>query len=251
MVLKILYSYFSLANLTALAERFNNLLTAKFPDHPMIAPMLGAIKANMNLAVQAIGSTTKQSLTQEVQTADRKRDNSFRSLRDHVQAGLLRENEPYRLACETLWAEFEKNGLKLYSAPYDEETASLESLIRDLEKPVNLALMETINAVEWKDELDRDNEAFAAVSQQRSAARSTDDTVTDKVAFDQLKTSLELMCNMLNALYAVNDPEGIREVVEEVNQYIREATAAAKQSGSHVTSPGEDESDVPAPSAPQ
>ncbi|SFF76886.1 hypothetical protein [Sunxiuqinia elliptica] len=86
--------------------------------------------------------------------------------------------------------------------------------------------------MEWKAELERDNQAFVRLSQERSAVRSADDTVTDKVAFDQLRASLDLLCNMLNALYALDEPDGIRATVEELDQSIREATAAARQSGS-------------------
>lgn len=232
MTLKILYSHFSLSRLVSLSQRILQLLSARYPDHPMISSLLATIQVKQDQAVQAVGSSTRQTLTSLVREADQRRDNSYRSLRDHVAAGLLRENEAYRLACEFLWPLFEKNGLDLYYASDDEETAAITSLLKDLDKLTVLSYLETIHAVEWKAELERDNQAFVRLSQERSAVRSADDTVTDKVAFDQLRASLDLLCNMLNALYALDEPDGIRATVEELDQSIREATAAARQSGS-------------------
>lgn len=110
MLTKIFYSYFTLSNLIVLVQRIRILLLEKFADHPMISTVMTSLEANLDIAVQAIGSSSKQPLTQVVRSADVKRDNSFRSLRDHVQAGLQCENESYREACEALWPEFEKNG---------------------------------------------------------------------------------------------------------------------------------------------
>ncbi len=228
MVLKILFSLFSLAQLTALAQRIRNLLIERFPDHLMLGPVLAQLDEHLAVAIKAIGSTTKQALTKTVRAADSKRDNSFRSLRNHVEAGLLRENEAYRLACEALWVEFEKNGTTLNNLPYDEQTASANSLLVDLSTPTNLEHLATIHAVEWKDELDRDNQAFVATENQRSVVRSVDDTLSDRNALMQLRTSVELLVNVLNSLYALNNLEGIRGAVAEINQYIREATTAAR-----------------------
>lgn len=232
MTLKILYSHFSLSRLVSLSQRILQLLSVRYPDHPMISSLLATIQVKLDQAVQAVGSSSRQALTSLIRKADQRRDNSYRSLRDHIAAGLLRENEAYRLACESLWPLFEKNGLDLYYASDSEETAAITSLLKDLEKPPVQAHLEIVHAMEWKAELERDNQAFVNLSQERSAVRSADDTVTDKVAFDQLRASLDLLCNMLNALYALDEPDGVRATVEELDQSIREATAAARQSGS-------------------
>ncbi|MCY1723135.1 DUF6261 family protein [Prolixibacteraceae bacterium Z1-6] len=228
MLTKILFSYFSLPGLTALAQRITDLLSSAFPENPMISPLLAQLKPQLETAVQAIGSTQKQPLTEKVKEADRKRDNSFRSLRDHVKSGLQRENEAYRTACEVLWTEFDKNGLQIFSLPREKETAALMSLLNDLRKPKNLEYLQTVNATEWVNEIDRDNQLYVSTTQERSAVRSGDTTVADAQAFKNLKDSLELLENLLNVLYAMNTPAEIGGVADEISQYIREANTAAR-----------------------
>lgn len=233
MLIKIIYSYFSLGNLTALAKKIHLYLAAKFPDHPMIATVLANLQNSMDTSLQSVGSSTKQPLTKSVRDADKKRDNSYISLRDHVQAGLRRENEPYRLACEALWVVFEKNGAQLYNLPDGDQSTAIGSLLHDLDNSQAIGHLETVHSVEWLQELDRDNQNFIAVSQQRSSERSVDVTEPDDIALGQLRISLELVGNVLSAILAMNDPGSIQEAVNEVNQYVREANASAKLSKQH------------------
>lgn len=235
MLIKILYSYFTLGNLTSLAQKIHQFLVSKFPDQPMIASVLTDMAPKLETSLQSVGSTSKQPLTKIVREADRTRDDSYISLRDHIQAGLKRQNETYRLACEALWDVFEKNNLKLYNLANGDESTAIDSLVKDLHLVKNQGHLETVHVVEWLEEVVRDNQAFKDAERERSAVRSADETVADAVAFEQLKVSLDLLSNVLAALYAMNDLDGIREAVSEVNQYISEANASARQSKSRPT----------------
>lgn len=246
MLNKILYSYFSLAALTALVQKIVNLLSAKIADNQMVAALLARLQPQLETALQAIGSSRKQPLTEIIRQADMRRDNSFMSLRNHVRAGLRRENESYRTACEALWIEFEKNGLRLDKFSREKQTAAVNSLLNDLGKPENQNHLKTTHATKWAEELDNNNKTYVTTTQERSALRSSDDTVKDETAFKDLKISLDLLDNMLNAMYAMNTPEGIASVIEEISQYISEANTSAKISKSNRSNGDEDE-DAPTP----
>lgn len=230
---KISFSYFSLAALTALVQKIVKLLSTKLPDNQMATTFITRISPQLATALQAIGSTSKQPLTKKAKQADLRRDNSYRSLRDHIDAGMLRQNETYRVACETLWTVFEKNGLKLYDIAREKETAAIESLLKDLGKPEYVEPIKITKIASWIAELNTDNQAYVTVSVERSAIRASDDTVNDQNAFKDLKISLDLLENILNTMLAMNMPEGIDEIVAEVSQYISEANTAAKQSGAN------------------
>jgi hypothetical protein len=233
MLIKILYSYFTLANLTALAEKIRLYLVSKFPGHPMIEAVMAALQSSMDVSLKSVGSSTKQPMTKALRDADKKRDNSYLSLRDHIDAGLRRENEVYRTACEGLWPVFEKNDLQLYNFGDGDETTAINSLLKDLDNNQDIARLEATNSVEWLQELDLDNKNFVAISQQRSSERSVDITETDKAAMKQIQASLELVCSALAALQGTNGPEGIQDAANEINQYIKEANASAKLSQPH------------------
>jgi hypothetical protein len=241
---KIYFSYFTLAALTALVQKIVMLLGSNLAESPLMANILTRLIQQAETAVQAIGSTKKTPLTEIVTAADLRRDNTYRSLRDTIQAGLRRQNEAYRTACEALWPEFEKNDLKLYNMSRDKQTAATESLLADLRKPKNAPHLATTHITDWLTELDNDNKAYVTATTQRSAARSADDTVQDAQVFKDLKTSLELLENILNTMQAMHEPQNIDEVVAEVSQYIAEANAAAKQSQSNSSNDENDNDDT-------
>lgn len=191
----------------------------------------------MALALKALGSTSKQPLSRAVRQADTVRDDSFISFKKHVQAGLQRQNEAYRLACEAIWVCIEKNNDKLYTLSDDDETSAINSLLDDLTTPKNQGHLATINAADWIAELDRDNKAFQEVSSQRAADRTANATVGNQQAFSDLKNSFEPLLNIMNSLQLMNEPEGIASTVSLVNQYIAEANTSAKLSGSQPAAP--------------
>ena len=230
MVIQILFSYFSLANLVALAQKIRNLLVAKFPEQPLVITLQTSLDTAIATALQAIGSTTRQSTTILVRSADKVRDDSYQSLRHHIEAGLKRQNEVYRAACEALVPDFEKNDILLYRMPDGEETAAIDSLIRDLSTTEKQAHLETIHATEWLAELDRDNKAFVSKSMQRSETRSANDTLADEKAFLQLQTALKLACSIIDSLQLTDGLTEAPAVMDEANQHIAEANASAKLS---------------------
>lgn len=232
MLNKIIYSLYSLNNLSALARKMRNLLAEKFPSEAIVISLLAKIDQAQTVAVQAIGSSTKQTLTALVRSTDRSRDNSYASLRDHVWAGLRRENEAYRLACEALWPLFEKNNTQLGFLANDKETQAIESLLSDLRTGHGPAHLATINASAWIEELDRDNKAFVAAQQQRASVKTEDTTVTDAKAFKQLSTSLELVNSAMDGL-TMMAVEGVAEVAAELNTYIGEANTNARKKKNH------------------
>lgn len=221
-------------NLSALAEKIRNLLAEKYPADPLVISLLAKLDLAQAVALKAIGSSSKQSLTQLIRSADTRRDNSFVSLRNHVSAGLRRENDAYRSACEALWPIFEKNDPRLYKLGDNEESAAIGSLLADLAADNAPAQLAAINATDWVSELERDNTAFMVAKQQRAAARSTDTTQTDEEAFKQLKAALDMVGNVVNSLVMLETPDA-DAVVAELNSYIREANASARSSRSQAS----------------
>lgn len=226
MIINIIYSVYSLGNLNALAKLIEEYLAQKFPDTPLIAATLNPLRISMAVATKAIGSSIKSPLTVEIEKADRERDNIYASLRDLVVRGVQRQKTDYRAACMALSLIFEKNNLQLYALPYQDETSAIESLLADLDNDEAKANLETIKATEWVAELDAANKYFVEIYTQRAGERAADDTLPDKTAILRLYNSLDLVCNALVALYAMEEP-GANEAIAQVNQFIKEANRAA------------------------
>ncbi len=235
MISKILYAYFTLGRLSTLATKLKTNLSTQFPEQAIIVSLVGKMDVSIQVALQALGSSTKQGLTKTIRQADSFRDDSYVSLRNHIKAGLSRHNEAYQAACKALWPVFEKNGLRLFKFGDEEETSAIESLLLDLATAEMQGHLATINAVEWLGELNTDNQSFVNLSLQRSQNRVDDDTLQDSVAFRKLKASLELLRSTMETLSELDSIAGLDETMAQLNQLVSEANAAAKSASANRT----------------
>ncbi len=238
---KIVYSVYNLARLLSLAQLIKDHYAEKFPTNPLMLALISKLDAAIAVAAKAVKSSTKSTLTKEVQQADLDRDDSYISFRNHVKSGLRRKNEAYRTACEAIWVLLEKNGTSLYKLSNDEETGVITSLMNDLNTDEIKAHLETVHATEWLAELGRDNATFISKRKERADTRSEDDTQLDEEAFLQLRAMLDLAGSTLDTMLTLDNVEGLEAAIESSNQYIREANAAARQSdaaGKSTDEPG-------------
>lgn len=229
-MIKILFSYYSLGGLVALAGRFYNLLTTRFVENPMVASIVEGLGQSIEIATKSIGVATKQPKTKIRRQADRIRDKQYIAFKGLVMAGTYRKNAAYQTACKALAHIFEKNNLTLYNLGDEEETAAINSLLHDLNEEPAKTHLATINAEEWALELEQANGDFVAASESRSSDMAADDTLTDQKAFAKLEVSMKLVCNVLDSHLGFGQPADIQDIVNIANQYISEANASAKLS---------------------
>ncbi len=226
---KIVYTVYDLGRLIRLAQKLREQYATQFPTNSLLIALVAKLDEAIAVGLKAVNSTTKQTLTEQVQFADVARDDSYFSLREHVKAGLKRQNETYSEACKALWAILQKNGLQLYKLPYDNETTAIDSLMSDLNTDEMKAHLETIHATDWLAELVRDNATFVAKQTERGTVRSEDTTALDTVAFRQVRAMLELTCSTLDTMLSLDSVDGLAAAVAATNQYIHEANVAGRQ----------------------
>lgn len=124
----------------------------------------------------------------------------------------------------------EKINLMLYKLGAEEETAAINGLLSDLDEEPAKTHLADINAQEWVEELDLANRSFVEISGSRAAEIASDDTPTGREAFGKLEFSMKLVCSVLDAHLGYGQPADIQDIVNQANQFIKEANASAKLS---------------------
>ncbi|WP_109831597.1 DUF6261 family protein [Reichenbachiella versicolor] len=221
------YSTYPLGGLTTLAENLTKKATTHHPDDPMITASVNKVASAIELGREAIGSGMGSLKTKSLAEADNMRDLCYRSLRDYVKSGLMREsNKPYQKAAEKVWQVFKNNNTQLAKLPYREESAAIKSLLADIEAVRDEVAV--LNGTEWVEELKSANLAFEAVLEDRTDESATTDVTTDRAAAVELTNALKVFVSTIDSLSAFGQPSGIEDTVVELNQIIKEANTAAK-----------------------
>ena len=233
MLRSIPYTVLNLAQLLALCDQIYKVVKERHPEEASLAGFLKSFSDAIEQAKLALASTIKEELTDAVETADALRDDCYVVLLTFIRAGLRRSAQPaYQQACERLFAIFDQNGgYALYNYSYNDQTAALESLLKDLDSPQAQADIEAIEATQRLKELKAAHEAFKAVYAEREKARATKKNMpTDKAATKLLQGAREKLFIMLDAHHLSGQVEGIDETIDIINSSIKRALASARQS---------------------
>ena len=180
-------------------------------------------------AEAAVGSTTKEPGTEEVQSSDARRDDNYIGLVQHIQACTRRVAQPaIQEASKRLLAIFTANGRELYSFSYAKQTAAMESLFVDLGSDEARKDLTTTGATEWLKELKADHEAFKAAYAKRGTEKAGTNILTDEAAAKLLRQALKSLYGGVDAFSIGGQIRGIEETIDILNEAIGRAVASAK-----------------------
>ncbi len=223
------HSKLNLSQLLTLADRIYKTVQENHPEEALLSGIMQALAEAIEQASLAIGSTRKESGTEDITTLDGKRDMSYSALLRLINAGLMRHSVPnHQEACKRLTEIFDKNDRGLNKLSYDKQSAALKSLFKDLDEEAAKADLATIRATQWLKELKADNEAFEAAYQKRSMEKSTQNILTDIEARRQLVIALNNVVNALNVFKLSNQIENVEATMTLLNEIIDRAQIAAK-----------------------
>ena len=232
MVSKISFSTFELSELNTLARQLSAILSEVYSDQPTLTPALQAVKEALALGDSALATPRGEALTEAVQQADSRRDDSYMGLRDHIAAGMRRHSLPaYQEACTRLKKAFDLHGNALHRESYAKESALLASLFKELSGPGATADLATIQATEWLQELQTDETAFLALYAQRDDERAVTERTTDQEAKQRLRQALEMLVTIINGLHLGGLLPNSGAVIDRLNQRIERSTAQARDRG--------------------
>lgn len=177
------------------------------------------------------GSATSEALAE----ADRKRDELFSGFSMLTEANLNHPDEAKKQAARRIFGVVERFG-NPRRLPYNDETAVLNSFIREIENKCGDDLVQ-ISGVEWIKELKRVNVDFEKLSDVRYAELSTRTVETMREARLRLEPIYKQLCERINALILIEGAEPYTDFVRNVNlriEYYKNAMAVQKKEGTPI-----------------
>lgn len=171
-------------------------------------------------------SMTKSSTkahTQEVQLADSLRDDAFNAFKTYLLACSKRNKPGWEISADLLIDTVRNYGWELYNDSYSTQTSKMTNLISDLNNVTALKeAANTINAIEWIEDVDAAQNLFDQKMQQRTIANSklpnaqTDDTCK------QVRIACDLLFQYINVMQAVNPNQSYLQITNQINEVISE-----------------------------
>lgn len=177
------------------------------------------------------GSATSEALAE----ADQKRDELFRGFSLLTEANLDHPDEAKKQAARRIISVVERFG-NPRRLPYNDETAVLNSFIREIENKCGDDLAQ-ISGVEWIKELKRVNTDFEKLSDVRYAELTARSADTMREARLRVEPIYKQLCERINALIIIEGAEPYTDFVRNMNlriEYYKNAMAVQKREGTPI-----------------
>ncbi|MBN1183629.1 MAG: hypothetical protein JXB49_15165 [Bacteroidales bacterium] len=189
------------------------------------AEILTAKGGQMKISIAADRSKEK---TEELAELDSKRDSYLSAIKLLARGYMAWDHDNQKEPASRIYALVEKHGLRMAYENYEEESALVESLVNDLELPVNKEAIATLNMAELVNDLSRTQTAFSTLYRESIVIEAGKEPVKAATELKrELRATLLETVNYLNAMNVARKARygslaaQVAEVVNNLNQKIK------------------------------
>jgi hypothetical protein len=136
------------------------------PDTLGIGFLYRPYKVALGNETTALDFISKSEITVNINEQDRKRDLTYRGFFDTIAGARNHFDPECAKAAGSLYNVFKHYG-NIAKKSFDDETAAINDLVRELDLPANAHALSLLNLGPWRDKLFEENTRFAALMTER------------------------------------------------------------------------------------
>ncbi|MDR2139483.1 MAG: DUF6261 family protein [Tannerella sp.] len=189
--------------------------------------------------VSLLDMMRKNEYTLEIHAQDRVRDSIFRGLSDAVKSGLNHFDDGKCEAAGTLSAIFDHYA-NIDTRTFDEETAAMDDLLRELASDEASACVLTLAVKDWTEQLALENRKFKELMQARYGETAQRPLLRVHAVRADVDRTLHTILNYLDVVTTVHGPAVCELLVNELNtvferyrHILTQQTGVRKKNHSH------------------
>lgn len=202
----------------------------------------------------------KDNRTADLAAKDTARDNAYRCVSGHISADLLNPNPDKQSAAQIMRNKLDAYGY-LPGMGNNEESAKMDDLCKDLQAPPLAELIEKLGLTPEVKAMKDNNDAFIALSRERTESGKMRSTEETKAARTELDDAYRNMITVVNSQISLNElmdgiadrpgilsddsEDSLTDFAQSINALIKEYKTKMAQSGSTSSTGGSGSSDRP------
>ena len=178
----------------------------------------------------ALKKIMKSAITVEIQTADKRRDQTYRGMADVLKAALNHFNFSVREAAKRLKIVFDTYG-NLAKKPLNEQTSGIYNILQDLNGKYYSDASE-VGIIEWMNELQAANEEFDNLMKSRYEESAMKTDLVLKQVRLQIDSAFRDIAERIAALVIIEGADNYVEFIKYINVVIvKYMTIVAQRAG--------------------
>ncbi len=213
-------------------------------DQIVIQALLDPLRESLASLAQSRGHSRHNTQTERIEEADLARDNAFRAFWMMIEAGVRRQNEPYRQAAVKVMSHMEAFDRRLYTFGYDRQSTLLKDFVAILEKPEVDQAIQQMQMQGWREEIKSAQTQFDQIYENKIDEETQKQAlVPTKKAREQVLAQLTALTQTMNGLL-LSGQEVFKEVNPKIDQLIEEYESKAKARRTRRQNEGAAENEV-------
>ena len=215
---------------------FKELAEKQTPEALKIKPLYDAYLPLYDKVDLALKKINKSSITEQIQNADKARDNIWKSLTEINTAALRHFDQTVQEAAKRLKIVFDTYG-NIARKSLHEQTSATYNILQDLESSKYAPDVAKVGLGEWVAELKTRNTAFAELMRDRVGEDSLKVDIVLKKARTQLDEAYYAIAEFINALALVEGAANYEAFIKKLNLNVAKfnllAVQASRRQGKH------------------
>jgi hypothetical protein len=184
-----------------------------------IAPQFAAWLLLFLVEEGAFKKIPKSAFTEMLQSADGTRDTTFRGMSDANLSGTRHFNPAIAEAAKRIQIVLDTYG-NLAAKPQNAETAAINNLLLELRSDKYAADVETVGLTDWLDELDKNNQAYNAIDNERYDESAQRNTTVMREARAAVDAAYRDIIARIEAIYLLENSEVHKEFITRLNAIV-------------------------------
>jgi hypothetical protein len=189
----------------------------KYPPAQLgIEAPYAAYKLLLDTEISALDIIRKSELTGKIEEQDHQRDQLFRGFVDAVQSNLHHFDPAKQEAARKVQVILDHYG-NIAVKTFDQETAAIDDLARELGTPEHSPLIDTLGLGDWLTALNAGNERFKSLMQERYGEMAQRPTTRMKNARTAVDKAWRSLTDRIEALALVNGMTDYEAFIRDLN----------------------------------
>lgn len=223
------------------SHRTIGILQPMEAENPEIASALSRIQPVFQRFDKALFKERKSAYTKLLETADRKRDDSFLGLRYYLVSCTHRTDVPeYHEPATRLLELIRRHDWSAYRTGYTKESTILGSMLTELAEEDNVQAQTSIGATAMVDALKSAQEEFAQVMNEKTEAEAQDDTGAAYQIRKEMETVLDKVFAFIDSLAGLTGESKWVTLKTTLDEMAAQVMAVARARSSRGESDGSD-----------
>lgn len=228
MFIKMIFSLLRINEFIGYCNEIKTYLASIEMEGLQLNTSVGKLNLKQEEALAASNRSRSSQFTHWLHELDHRRDESFVAFRNLMEANTHRKDEALVTAADKMCRIIRGHGWSLQVKGVKVQSAKMASLIKELELDENKAVIATLSADAWYQDMVDDNAAYNKLNEERAKAKGNQVDYDTEEVYKALRVACEELCDAIEVLNRISPNAKYVEMANFINGCTQKYMTAAR-----------------------